>query len=90
MSTTESATARVLLDNRRTPCAVGLIKAARTMKDLPAGTVLEIWSRDRFAPMEIPIWASRDGHRLLRRGRGGRWPRRHFVFEVHKDSGAKA
>ena len=74
----------VLLDNRRTPCAVGLIKAARTMQDLPPGTVLEIWSRDRFAPMEIPIWAARDGYTVVESGEAGRWPRRHYVFTVHK------
>ena len=80
---TQSGT-HVLLDNRRTPCAVGLIKAARTMQDLTPGTVLEIWSRDRFAPMEISIWAARDGYIVVGTGRAGRWPRRHFVFTVHK------
>lgn len=85
MTTSQPITASVLLDNRRTPCAVGLIRAARTMRDLPTGTVLEIWSRDRFAPMEIPIWAERDGHRVVSQGQAGHWPNRHYVFEVHKD-----
>jgi len=75
---------RVLLDNRRTPCAVGLIKAARLMATLPAGTIMEIWSRDHFAPREIPMWAERDGHEVRDLGRHGAWPRRHFVFEVVK------
>jgi len=74
----------VLLDNRRTPCAVGLITAARRMAELPPGTVLEIWSRDRYAPMEVPIWAERDGHAVVSQGRTGRWPRGYFVFEVRK------
>ncbi|MDC5698019.1 sulfurtransferase TusA family protein [Intrasporangium calvum] len=77
-------TARVILDNRRTPCAVGLIRAARTMESLPPDTVLEIWSRDRFAPMEIRIWAERDGLAVTERGEGGHWPRRHRVFEVYR------
>lgn len=76
---------RVLLDNRRTPCAVGLIKAARRMAELESGTILEIWSRDRFAPMEIPIWAERDGHLATQLPRRGRWPRGYYVFEVVKD-----
>lgn len=80
----ESAEPRVLLDNRSTPCAVGLIKAARTMAGLPVGTVLEIWSRDRFAPMEIPIWAESDGHEVHALGMQGQWPNRHYVFEVKK------
>ncbi|WP_277050922.1 sulfurtransferase TusA family protein [Ruania albidiflava] len=75
---------RVLLDNRRTPCAVGLIRADETIGDLAPGTVLEIWSKDRFAPMEIPLWAERDGHRVHLRGRAGWWPLRYFVFEVTK------
>ena len=75
---------RVLLDNRKIPCAVGLIKAARTLEGLPVGTVLEIWSKDRFAPMEIPLWAETDGHKVAARGLRGRWPNRHYVFEVTK------
>lgn len=79
---------RVLLDNRKTPCAVGLIKAARLMGELAPGTVLEIWSRDRFAPWEIPIWAEADGHRVEALGWQGSWPVRHMVFEVTKGSAA--
>ncbi|MDN5797230.1 MAG: sulfurtransferase TusA family protein [Intrasporangium sp.] len=75
---------RVLLDNRKTPCAVGMIRAAQQIRDLAPGTVLEIWSRDRFAPMEIPLWAERDGHLAEDRGRAGTWPFRYFVFEVTK------
>lgn len=76
---------RVVLDNRKTPCAVGLIKAARLMAELEPGTLLEIWSRDRFAPWEIRIWAEADGHRVDALGWHGTWPARHMVFEVTKD-----
>ena len=76
---------RVLLDNRSTPCAVGLIKAARLMATLPVGTTMEIWSRDRFAPREIPMWAERDGHDVHDLGMAGHWPKRHYVFEVRKN-----
>lgn len=75
---------RMLLDNRRTPCAVGLIKAAQTMATLPVGTIMEIWSKDRYAPIEIPTWAQRDGHEVSELGRGGIWPYRYFKFEVRK------
>ena len=75
---------RVLLDNRKTPCAVGLIKAARTMQELEPGTVLEIWSRDRFAPMEIRMWAERDDSEVRQLPNSGRWPFTYFVFEVTK------
>ena len=77
---------RVLLDNRKTPCAVGLILAARRMAELPPGSILEIWSRDRFAPMEVPLWAERDGHQVQALGRQGTKPFRYYVFEVTKGS----
>ena len=81
----EAVTAdRVLLDNRRTPCAVGLIRAAHVIRELPVATVLEIWSRDHFAPMEIPIWAERDGHEVRDLGMQGHWGARYYVFEVRK------
>ncbi|HET8614304.1 MAG TPA: sulfurtransferase TusA family protein [Actinomycetales bacterium] len=73
-----------LLDNRSTPCAVGLIRAAERMSTMPPGSTLEIWSRDHFAPMEIPLWAERDGYDVLSRDRGGRWPRRFFTFVVRR------
>lgn len=75
---------RHLLDNRSAPCAVGLIKAARLMDTLPAGSELEIWSRDRFAPMEVPLWAQRDGYQVEQRPQAGRWPLKHFVFVIIK------
>lgn len=74
----------ILLDNRRTPCAVGLIRAAQRMGELPPGTVLQIWSKDRFAPIEIPLWAEYDGHVVTRSDKGGTWPFRYFVFDITK------
>lgn len=71
-----------VLDNRRAPCAVGLIRAAQRMHDLPAGARLEIWSRDIFAPMEIPLWATHDGYRVESHTKAGWWPRRFHVFVV--------
>jgi TusA-related sulfurtransferase len=73
-----------ILDNRRTPCAVGLIRAARSMLDLAPGARLEIWSRDIFAPMEIPLWAERDGYRVESHSKAGVWPRRHHVFVISR------
>lgn len=71
-----------LLDNRSTPCAVGLIRAARLMKTLAPGDVLEIWSRDRFAPMEVPLWARTDGHTVEVQDQVGKWPNRHWLFRI--------
>jgi TusA-related sulfurtransferase len=79
-----SATADTLLDNRATPCAVGLIRAAERMASMPPGSTLEIWSRDHFAPMEIPLWAAHDGYDVLTHRRAGRWPRRFHTFLVRR------
>lgn len=79
-----TAAVSALLDNRSTPCAVGLIRAAQRMSVMPPGSTLEIWSRDHFAPMEIPLWADRDGYEVVSQDRGGRWPRRYFVFVVRR------
>lgn len=76
--------APLLLDNRRTPCAVGLIRAARAIRELAPGSVLEIWTRDRVAPVEIPVWVEREGHEIIRQERVGRWPRGYFLFEVRR------
>ena len=83
----EGVTARgdhLLLDNRGTPCAVGLIRAARAVRAMEPGSVLEIWTRDRVAPVEIPVWVEREGHEVVRQEQEGRWPRRWFVFEVRR------
>lgn len=84
--TSDRSSGKVILDNRRTPCAVGLIRASRTMADLEPGTVLEIWSRDRFAPMEVRLWAEKARHRYVQLADGGKWPFRYFVFHVTKST----
>lgn len=76
--------AHLLIDNRRTPCAVGLIRAARAIRELAPGSVLEIWTRDRVAPVEIPVWVEREGHEIIRQERVGHWPRGYFLFEVRR------
>lgn len=85
--TTVLSDGTTVLDNRRTPCAVGLIRAARAIRALPPGALLEIWTRDRVAPVEIPVWVERDGHEILRQERQGSWPGRYWVFEVRRGGG---
>lgn len=78
------ASQHVVLDNRATPCAVGLIKAARRIREIRSGQILEIWTRDRFAPMEIPLWAERDGYEVVGQERAGAWPRKYWIFRVQR------
>ncbi|MEZ5175170.1 MAG: sulfurtransferase TusA family protein [Acidimicrobiia bacterium] len=72
------------LDNRKAPCATGLIRADKLMRSLPSGSRVEILSRDRFAPTEISLWAERDGYRALEADRAGMWPFRYHRFLVAK------
>ncbi|MBX3104456.1 MAG: sulfurtransferase TusA family protein [Cryobacterium sp.] len=71
-----------VLDNRQTPCAVGLIRADEAAATLKPGTPLQILTRDRFAQVEIPLWAERAGHSKPTISRAGFWPLRHFVFSL--------
>ncbi|MCZ7534351.1 MAG: sulfurtransferase TusA family protein [Acidimicrobiia bacterium] len=72
------------LDNRHSPCATGLIRAAKFMESLPGGSRVEILSRDRFAPMEMALWAERDGYSIIETRRSGLWPFRYHRFIVEK------
>ncbi len=73
-----------VLDNRSAPCAIGLIRAAERVRALAPGEELEVLSRDRFAPYEVPLWAERDGHVLLDQERAGLWPRRYWRFRIRR------
>ncbi|MCB1246788.1 MAG: sulfurtransferase TusA family protein [Acidimicrobiia bacterium] len=80
----ESTDTFARLDNRSVPCATGLIAAARAVEALPPGTVLEILTRDRFAPYEVAVWAGRKGHELIRQTRAGVWPFRYHRLWVRR------
>lgn len=73
-----------VLDNRRVPCALGLLRIRDAMADLGAGDLLVVESVDRFAPMEIPLWAARHGHDIVDVQSSGRWPRRGHRFVLCK------
>ncbi len=87
---TESTSSRddqeevTLLDNRSVRCAVGIIRVARLLQDLPEGSLVEVWSRDRFAPFEIPIRVENDGHQVILQQRVGKWPRRYYRFLIRR------
>ncbi|WP_308789424.1 sulfurtransferase TusA family protein [Thermus composti] len=72
------------LDNRGTPCALGLIRASEAMEALPRGAVLEIFSKDVYAPYEVPTWAGKYGYRILKHERRGVFPFRYHRFLVEK------
>lgn len=72
------------LDNRRTPCALGLIRATEAMAELPSGAVLELLSKDVYAPYEVPAWAGKYGYRILKHEQRGVFPFRYHRFLVEK------
>jgi tRNA 2-thiouridine synthesizing protein A len=74
-----------VLDNRATPCAVGLIRARERMTTLEPGERLVVLSHDRFAPVELPLWAERAGHDVLDVARD-----RRFVRTLHRITLRKA
>ncbi|MCO5293300.1 MAG: hypothetical protein M9882_00120 [Homoserinimonas sp.] len=49
---------------------------------LPAGSRLDILTKDRFAPIEIPLWASRSGHSAPQMRKVGVWPFGYMVFSL--------
>lgn len=83
-NTTEVGEDTIFLDNRSVQCAVGIIKLARSLQSLPPGTLVEVWSRDRFAPYEIPIRVNNDGHALLEQEQAGTWPRKYWRFLIQR------
>jgi TusA-related sulfurtransferase len=72
------------LDNRGTPCALGLIRATEVMETLPLGAVLELLSKNVYAPYEVPAWAGKYGYRILKQERRGIFPFRYYRFLVGK------
>lgn len=89
MSEVAAATSTTVLDNRRVPCALGLLRIRDVMAELADGDLLEVVSLDRFAPVEIPLWAERAGHDVLEVSSSGRWPRRGHRFRLRKRVAAK-
>lgn len=75
------------LDNRGTSCALGLARVRQRMEQIALGDMLEVTSRDRFAPFEIPAWAERAGHELIGRRQVGRWWFAAHVITLRKRGG---
>lgn len=72
------------LDNRSTPCALGLLKVRERLAELPLGATLEVVTRDRFAPFEVPAWVERAGLELTSLERRGFWLFSSTVFRIRK------
>lgn len=78
-----------VLDNRSTPCATGLIRTRARMAELPPGDLLVVLSHDRFAPVELPLWAERHGHEVVRVEREWRFPRTLHRITLRRTAGRR-
>ncbi|HZW28649.1 MAG TPA: sulfurtransferase TusA family protein [Trueperaceae bacterium] len=72
------------LDNRGTSCAIGLIRIQERLAAMPLGDTLEVVTRDRFAPYEVPIWVERHGLELTSQERRGFWLLASTTFRIRK------
>ena len=64
MTTTEMETATVL-DVRGLQCPMPIVKAAKAMRELEAGRILELIATDRGSIADVPAWAESTGNELL-------------------------
>jgi len=78
------------LDNRATPCSLGLLRVKERLSEIPLGDSLEVVTRDRFAPYEVPAWVERQGLELASLTRSGFWLFASTVFVIRKTVAVKA
>lgn len=72
------------LDNRGTPCSLGLIRVKQRLAELALGDALEVVTRDRFAPYEVPLWVENNGLELISLKRSGLWIFATTTFVIRK------
>lgn len=72
------------LDNRGTSCALGLVRVKQRLSEIPLGDMLEMVTRDRFAPYEVPAWVEREGLELESMRRSGWWLLSSTTFRIRK------
>lgn len=54
-----------LLDARGLTCPMPMLKTKKTLKDMAAGTILEVWGTDPGSKNDIPSFAEKGGHQFL-------------------------
>ncbi|MBW7917211.1 MAG: sulfurtransferase TusA family protein [Trueperaceae bacterium] len=78
------------LDNRATPCALGLLRVQERLAAMPVGATLEVVTRDRFAPYEVPAWVERAGLELTALEKRGFWLFGSTMFRIRKTTEVRA
>jgi tRNA 2-thiouridine synthesizing protein A len=59
----------VVIDVRGLKCPLPVLKAAKRMAALPAGTRVLILATDPMAAIDVPHFCNENGHRLIAQGR---------------------
>ncbi|WP_380167926.1 sulfurtransferase TusA family protein [Jannaschia sp. R86511] len=53
------------VDARGARCPVPVLRLARAVRDLPAGTTAEVLATDPAVQHDVPAWAGMRGHEVL-------------------------
>ncbi|PAP96929.1 hypothetical protein CIT31_04370 [Mesorhizobium wenxiniae] len=61
----------IVIDTRRLNCPLPVIRSRRAAKSLPAGAQILVECTDPLAKIDIPHFATADGHRLVSSGENG-------------------
>ena len=67
----EGAQEVTVVDARGLRCPLPVIRLAQAARDVPAGSVLELWATDPAARADVPAWCRMRGHELLETTEGG-------------------
>jgi tRNA 2-thiouridine synthesizing protein A len=68
------------LDVTGTLCPVPVLRAARRVRRLPAGALLEVVGDDPLMRLDLAAWCAREGHEVLSMVEEG--PRIHCLLRV--------
>jgi TusA-related sulfurtransferase len=79
-----------LLDNSNVNCSLGLVRVRQKLSELPLGDMLEVRTRDRFAPYEVPAWVERAGLEMASQRTKGFWLFATYVFCIRKVTAVEA
>ncbi len=77
------------LDNRGKGCA-GFAKIQKLMQGIESGQVVELLSSGRISWWELPAWVEKNGHRLLKKEKNGRWLWQWYHFMIQKSAAEPA
>ena len=61
----EASADSVVVDARGLRCPLPVIRLAQAARDVPAGSVLELWATDPAARADVPAWCRLRHHEFL-------------------------